>query len=204
MDSTVPSSTVATPVPHRRHGTLMTLALPLAVLSLALSACAPGQPSAEPTNQETAVQPATNQPSPSSAPSSVPATDPTTAPTTDPATGPAASTTNAMLTITLQQDASAEPVQYVLECVDGVPGPASTLPGAEAACARVGELGADFFTARPDKDVICTQQYGGPQTAGIIGEIDGTSVLAAFALTDGCEISRWDAVRDILGAPGGQ
>jgi hypothetical protein len=208
MNSTVPSSTVATPVPHRRHGTLMTLALPLAVLSLALSACAPGQPSAEPTNQETAVQPATNQPSPSSAPSSVPATDPTTAPatgaTTDPATGPAASSTNAMLTITLQQDASAEPVQYVLECVDGVPGPASTLPGAEAACARVGELGADFFTARPDKDVICTQQYGGPQTAGIIGEIDGTSVLAAFALTDGCEISRWDAVRDILGAPGGQ
>jgi hypothetical protein len=95
-------------------------------------------------------------------------------------------------------------VQYVLECVDGIPGPASTLPNAAAACARLGEVGAQFFTARPNKDVICTQQYGGPQTASITGDIDGTSVVAAFALTDGCEISRWDRVKDILGTPGAQ
>ena len=137
-------------------------------------------------------------PDPSSAPTATADSSPTAS------APPAASATSAALTITVRQDAAAEPVQYVLECVDGAPGPASTLPGAEAACAAVAKLGAEFFTARPNKDIICTQQYGGPQTASISGEINGTPVLAAFALTDGCEISRWDRVRDILGAPGGQ
>ncbi|MEG9246781.1 SSI family serine proteinase inhibitor [Arthrobacter sp. Soc17.1.1.1] len=183
------------------------LALPLAALSLALAACTQGGPPAEPTDQETAVQSSTPQPSPTGtptadgsptppAPSAPPAT-PTDAPST-----PAAAGDNALLTISLQQDAGAEPVQYVLECVDGAPGPASTLPGAEAACAALARLGTAFFTAQPNKDVMCTQQYAGPQTASITGDFNGTSVLASFALTDGCEISRWDRARDLLGSPG--
>lgn len=131
------------------------------------------------------------------APSATPPATPTDAPST-----PAAAGDNALLTISLQQDAGAEPVQYVLECVDGAPGPASTLPGAEAACAALARLGTAFFTAQPNKDVMCTQQYAGPQTASITGDFNGTSVLASFALTDGCEISRWDRARDLLGAPG--
>ncbi|MFJ6003005.1 serine protease inhibitor [Arthrobacter sp. NPDC092385] len=190
------TSAVRSSAPARSRRAAMAVGLPLAVLSLALSACAQGGPAAEPTEQETAVQSST--PDPSSAPPPTAGSSPTAS---DPS---AASATNAALTITIKQDAAAEPVQYVLECVDGAPGPASTLPGAEAACTAVAKLGAGFFTARPDKDIICTQQYGGPQTASISGEIDGTTVLAAFALTDGCEISRWDRVRDILGAPGGQ
>lgn len=190
------TSTVRSSAPARVRRAVMALALPLAVLSLTLSACAHGGPAAEPTEQETAVQSST--PDPSSAPTATADSSPTAS------APPAASATSAALTITVRQDAAAEPVQYVLECVDGAPGPASTLPGAEAACAAVAKLGAEFFTARPNKDIICTQQYGGPQTASISGEINGTPVLAAFALTDGCEISRWDRVRDILGAPGGQ
>ncbi|MHA7280813.1 SSI family serine proteinase inhibitor [Arthrobacter sp. MDT2-2] len=179
------------------------LAFVLAALPLALSAC--GGPAAEPTEQETAVQ---SSPDPFGTPgapeasgtpgASTPMPDGSAVPTVP----PAASGTTALLTISLQQDASAEPVQYVLECVNGAPGPASTLPGAEAACAALARLGAEFFTARPNKDIICTQQYGGPQTASITGMLDGTSILASFALTDGCEISRWNRVRDILGAPG--
>lgn len=204
MNMTGPTTT-----PHGPRRRILALVPPLVALSLALTACSQGGPAAEPTQQETTVQSATPPPSPSSgAPEptpapSAPATDPMTAPTS-PATGPAVSRTNARLTISFKQDATAEPVQYVLECVDGTPGPASTLPNAEAACARLGEVGAQFFTARPNKDVICTQQYGGPQTASITGDIDGTSVVAAFALTDGCEISRWDRVKDILGTPGAQ
>ncbi|KQO02891.1 hypothetical protein ASF21_00575 [Arthrobacter sp. Leaf234] len=200
-----------TTAPHGPRRRIVALVPPLVALSLALTACSQGGPAAEPTQQETTVQSATPQPSPSSgAPEptpapSAPATGPTTPPTR-PATAPATTAwgTNARLTISFKQDAAAEPVQYVLECVDGTPGPASTLPDAEAACSRLGELGAQFFTARPNKDVICTQQYGGPQTASITGDIDGTSVVAAFALTDGCEISRWDRVKDILGTPGAQ
>ncbi|OUM43416.1 SSI family serine proteinase inhibitor [Arthrobacter sedimenti] len=183
----------------------MRLALVLAALPLALSAC--GGPATEPTEQETTVQ---SSPDPSGTPGTPDAPGPsgTSAPTPEgspvPTAPPAASGTTALLTISLQQDASAEPVQYVLECVDGVPGPASTLPGAEAACTALARLGTEFFTARPDKDIICTQQYGGPQTASITGTLNGTSILASFALTDGCEISRWNRVQDILGAPGAQ
>ena len=70
--------------------------------------------------------------------------------------------------------------------------------------ATLTRLGTSFFTARPDKDVICTQQYGGPQTASITGELNGTPVVGSFSLTDGCQISRWNSATDLLGAPGAQ
>ncbi|TKV27348.1 serine protease inhibitor [Arthrobacter sp. NamB2] len=194
--------------PTRRGPAMARFLLPLAALSLVLSACAQGGPAAEPIDQETAVQSSAPEPSttplPTAAGTSASSPTASTEPSGTAEVPPAAAGTTAMLTISISQDPAAEPVQYVLECVDGAPGPASTLPNAEAACAALARLGTKFFTARPSKDAICTQQYGGPQTASITGELDGTSVLASFALTDGCEISRWDKVRDILGSPGGQ
>lgn len=185
-----------------------TVVVPLAALTLALSACTtsgPGTgPTAESTGTESPVQSPTPEPPASSAPASPtgPAGPTAESTPTPSASSPDAAASSARLTVAIRQDVSSEPVQYVLECVDGVPGPGSTLPNAEAACARLAQLGTDFFTARPNKDIICTQQYGGPQTASIMGELDGTSVLASFALTDGCEISRWKQAQDILGAPG--
>ncbi|WP_049822136.1 SSI family serine proteinase inhibitor [Arthrobacter sp. H41] len=107
-----------------------------------------------------------------------------------------------LLTVEIRQSETAEPVGYVLECSGDTPGPNTTLPNATQACATVQRLGADFFNALPDANVACTQQYGGPQTASISGTVDGTQVRARFALTDGCEISRWNAVRSILGSGG--
>ena len=180
--------------------------VPLVALTLTLSACSQGGPPDEPDEQETAVQSSTPSPADDSA-APGPATSAPPAASTPPPTsapsGPSAST-NALLTISVRQDASSDPVQYVLECVDGVPGPASTHPNADAACATLTRLGTAFFTARPNKDVVCTQQYAGPQTASITGEIDGTPVVGSFALTDGCEISRWNSLTDLLGAPGAQ
>lgn len=193
------SSQPVTPSTRAPRATLHR-AITLAALSLALSACAVNGPAAEPTSQETAVQSSTPDSSP--APTRSAAAGPV--PSATSASPPASSGPTALLTVSIRQDASAEPVQYTLECVDGAPGPATTLPDAEAACAALGRLGTRFFTARPNKDVICTQQYGGPQTASITGTLDGTPVLASFTLTDGCEISRWDKARDILGTPGAQ
>ncbi|KNC19334.1 hypothetical protein AC792_07075 [Arthrobacter sp. RIT-PI-e] len=182
----------------------------LAALALTLTACSPGGTTTEPTEQEPTVQSASPEPTPSEptpdpggTPSAPPSTPPpSSTPSSSADAGPSPAGTEALLPVTLQQDAAAGPVQYVLECVGGAPGAATTLPGAESACAALTRLGAAFFTARPDKDVICTQQYGGPQTASITGTLDGTSVIAAFSLTDGCQISRWTAAQDILGAPG--
>jgi hypothetical protein len=43
-------------------------------------------------------------------------------------------------------------------------------------------------------DVACTEIYGGPQLATIIGP----GVDAVFSRTNGCEIARWDALRPVI------
>ncbi|MHA7263111.1 subtilase-type protease inhibitor [Arthrobacter sp. TMN-37] len=106
------------------------------------------------------------------------------------------------LLISIQDSPEAAPVEYVLECVEGKPGPGTSLPNAESACSVVDRLGTKFFTARPDRNIVCTDIYGGPQTASITGTVNGETIRARFARTNGCEISRWDAVRDILGTGG--
>jgi hypothetical protein len=106
------------------------------------------------------------------------------------------------LTIVVKESAESEPTEYILECDGATPGKASTLPEPGPACATVARLGVRFFTALPSKNMLCTQQYGGPQTARVSGTIDGEPVNAAFARTNGCEISRWDAAKGIVG-PGG-
>ena len=143
-------------------------------------------------------------PEPTDADPATPSSTPSATTGSTPTPPPAASGTSGSLTVSIAQDASTEAVRYTLECVDGAPGPSTTLPNADAACAALGRLGTKFFTAKPNKDVICTQQYGGPQTASITGELNGTTIRASFALTDGCQISRWKQASDILGAPGAQ
>ncbi len=108
----------------------------------------------------------------------------------------------AMLTITIQQTPESAPTEYVLECTKEGVGPATTIPNAEAACETVKSLGADFFTATPDPNRMCTQQYGGPQTATVKGMVDGRRIMTSFSATDGCEIARWNALDSILGTSG--
>lgn len=109
---------------------------------------------------------------------------------------------NAVLTILIRQNAESAPQHYTLECVDGVPGPASTLPNAESACTVLADVGKKVFFTPPDPDRLCTQQYGGPQTATITGTLDDNDVNSAFSLKDGCEISRWNALEPLLGKGG--
>ncbi|MEV0850439.1 SSI family serine proteinase inhibitor [Streptomyces sp. NPDC049954] len=71
---------------------------------------------------------------------------------------------------------------------------------AGAACARLDEVtrwGRDTFAPVP-KDALCTMQYGGPQTARITGRWAGRHVDASYKRTNGCEISRWDALVPVL------
>lgn len=108
----------------------------------------------------------------------------------------------AMLAISIQLSPESAPVEYFLECTpDGI-GEATTLPHPEAACEAVKRLGAAFFNAQPDPNRMCTQQYGGPQTATVKGTVDGHRVYASFSATDGCEIARWNALEAILGTAG--
>jgi hypothetical protein len=47
-------------------------------------------------------------------------------------------------------------------------------------------------------DVACTEIYGGPQEARLVGG----DVNARFSRSNGCEIDRWDALAPVLELPG--
>jgi hypothetical protein len=73
--------------------------------------------------------------------------------------------------------------------------------GDSKVCGAVADLTADDF-APTESNVACTQQYGGPETATVTGTFRGETVDARFSRENGCEISRWQDVAELLGAAG--
>jgi len=80
--------------------------------------------------------------------------------------------------------------------------PAGTHPDPAAGCAGLAAAGLPAF-APTDPGVACTEIYGGPETATVTGTVSGQRVDATFSRTDGCEISRWDALAPVLAGAGG-
>ncbi len=111
---------------------------------------------------------------------------------TEPATPVAAD-----LTIVVDATGEGATTTYTLTC-EPVGG---DHPDAEAACAAIAAGGLAAFEPTP-MDVACTEQWGGPQTASVTGTIGGEAVRAGFSRTNGCEISRWDAVEALFGDVG--
>jgi hypothetical protein len=91
------------------------------------------------------------------------------------------------LTITVVADEGAGPQTYELEC-DPAGG---DHPQPADACDALDNAGADVFEPVA-KDQMCTDIYGGPQTATVKGTYEGDRVDAEFNRTDGCEVDRWD------------
>jgi hypothetical protein len=84
--------------------------------------------------------------------------------------------------------------------------PSGTHPDPDKACAA---LTSKATKALPPvaKGMMCTQIFGGSQTATISGRWDGNPVSANFSRQNGCEISRWQAMGELLpkyatGGPG--
>lgn len=48
---------------------------------------------------------------------------------------------------------------------------------------------------------VCTQEYGGPQEAEVTGHVDGDDVAVSLHRRDGCGISAWQQLADLLGNP---
>jgi len=64
-------------------------------------------------------------------------------------------------------------------------------------CAKARAIRA-LLTTAPDQGRVCTQIYGGPQTAQVTGTIDGEKVDRRFTRTNGCEIADFDAASALL------
>lgn len=77
-----------------------------------------------------------------------------------------------------------------------------THPKPAEACAA---LTAKGKTALPpvSTGVMCTQIYGGAQTAKIVGTWDGKPVNASFSRQNGCEVNRWKQLEGLLPATAG-
>ncbi|MBD8042199.1 serine protease inhibitor [Arthrobacter sp. Sa2BUA2] len=136
--------------------------------------------------------PGAGQEPPSSASSSPAAT---------PSASPAAGATS--LTVELMAEGEAVTDTWTLECDGAAPVGDSGAPDPAAACAALAESGTALM-AEPGPEAACTMQYGGPQRATVTGTVDGENVDAAFAYSDGCQISRWDALSGLLGPAGMQ
>ena len=91
------------------------------------------------------------------------------------------------LTITVVASEGADPQTYELRC-DPAGG---DHPQAAEACTALDTAGAKVFEPVA-KDQMCTELYGGPQTATVKGTYDGDPVDATFSRTNGCEIDRWE------------
>ena len=88
------------------------------------------------------------------------------------------------------------PVTWTLTCVGFVEG---SHPQAQAACDHLAGLERPFAPL-PD-DVVCSQQYGGPETARVLGRWGGEPVELDLSRVDGCRIAQWDSLVPVVPAP---
>jgi len=70
------------------------------------------------------------------------------------------------------------------------------------ACTRLLAGGVKLFAPVP-KSSVCTEIYGGPQRASVLGTVKGQPVRATFSRTNGCEIARWQRISPWLVPSGG-
>ena len=122
-------------------------------------------------------------------------------PTTDPAdsaAGGGIAQADNDLQVEFDPGDGTEPSSWTLTCVGFVEG---SHPDAEAACAHLTTL-EDPFAPLPS-DVFCTEQFGGPETARVLGRWNGQPVDLELSRTDGCRISQWDALGPLLPGPAG-
>ena len=79
--------------------------------------------------------------------------------------------------------------------------PAGDLPDPAAACAQLSGQPDPF--AELSADTMCTQLFGGPQTARVTGRWAGEPVDLELSRTDGCRIAQWDRLGALLPGPTG-
>jgi hypothetical protein len=67
-----------------------------------------------------------------------------------------------------------------------------SLPSPATVCRKLGRLG-EWYAPIPD-GTACTQIFGGPQTARVVGRYRGRRLWVTFRRRNGCEINRWARV----------
>jgi hypothetical protein len=100
------------------------------------------------------------------------------------------------LSIVVSPNGDAAHMRTTLRCNP----PGGTLPHAVQACARLAAFTASPFVPLPP-GLACTDVYGGPETARVVGAFRGRRVWVTFRRTNGCEIARWNKVGFLFRTP---
>ena len=107
---------------------------------------------------------------------------------------------SAFLTLSSEDDRRrGRPREANLSCAPGderATGYLSDRPAVEL-CRRTRAL-SGLLTSTPPPDRACAEVYGGPQTAHVIGNLEGRPVDRRFARTDSCEIADWNRAAALL------
>ena len=102
--------------------------------------------------------------------------------------GASGTSSHTALTVTFWEDGqrTADPDVWTLRC-----NPArGTLPRPVLACRKLAAGGWRLVAPVPDS-AVCTQIYGGPQVARVVGQLGGRRIWARFTRENGCQIDRW-------------
>ena len=99
------------------------------------------------------------------------------------------------LAIEVVADEGAAPTRWTLECEP----PGGDHPDPEAACRDLAAEPEPFAPIPPDS--VCTEIYGGPQTATVRGTYRGQAVDVQLSRTDGCRIAQWERLGALLPQP---
>lgn len=99
------------------------------------------------------------------------------------------------VTIEIVRDLGAEPERLTLTCEPT----GGTHPAAAQACVDLARLPEPF--APLPSDQVCTEIFGGPQTATITGTHRGEPVRSELSRSDGCRIAQWDGLGAVLPGP---
>ena len=79
--------------------------------------------------------------------------------------------------------------------------PGGDHPAPAAACGALAGLREPF--APLPADAVCTEQYGGDQTARVTGTYRGAPLALELSRVNGCSISQWDRLGPLLPGPVG-
>ena len=99
-----------------------------------------------------------------------------------------AATTELKISYWSQGAAASVPQKWTLRCNPA----AGTLPRPGSACVKLSGMRSPF--APPRRDLVCTDQYGGPQVAVITGTFRGKRIWVKLQNSNGCEISRFKSL----------
>lgn len=88
-----------------------------------------------------------------------------------------------------------------LTCDGDARGSGFLADGVAVHCRAARRLGR-LLATKPRLDRVCTQVYGGTQTARVRGTIAGRAVARDFSRRDGCEIADWTRAAALLDPSG--